>query len=77
MTFEIYQDAILTRDLPEPGLRAGDVGTVVEQHQVPGRQDGYSVEFFDMTGRTVAVVILPACGLGRPTAADWPVVRTG
>ena len=73
---ELYKDAILTVDLPDDGLRAGDVGTVVERHQVPGVAEvGYSVEFFDMTGRTVAVVAVPASSLRSPTAADLPAVR--
>ena len=73
---ELYKDAILTVDLPAEGLRAGDVGTVVEVHQVPGVAEiGYSVEFFDMTGHTVAVVTIPANKLRKPTSADLPSVR--
>ena len=30
MPFDMYGDVILTRDVPERGLRAGDVGTVVD-----------------------------------------------
>jgi Domain of unknown function (DUF4926) len=74
--FEMYSDVILTRDVSESGLRAGDVGTVVERHGVPGvGEDGYSVEFFDMTGNTVAVVTLPMSALRVPTPADRPAVR--
>ena len=74
--FELYKDAILTVDMPSEGLRAGDLGTVVERHQVPGVEEvGYSVEFFDMTGRTVAVVTIPASSLRAPTSADLPSVR--
>lgn len=76
MALEMYRDAILTVDLPEHGLCKGDVGTVVERHVVPGREEGYSVEFFDMTGVTVAVVTLPAYQLRSPTAADRPSTRT-
>jgi hypothetical protein len=73
---EIYKDAILTVDLPDEGLRAGDIGTIVERHQVPGIAEvGYSIEFFDMTGRTVAVVTVPASQLRLPIAADLPAVR--
>ena len=36
----------------------GDVGTIVERHDLPGRETGYSVEFFDMLSHTVAVVTL-------------------
>lgn len=31
MPFDIYGDVILTRDVTEHGLRAGDVGAVVER----------------------------------------------
>ena len=76
MAFELYSDVILTRDISEHGLRAGDVGTVVERHVVPGvGEEGYSVEFFDMTGNTVGVVTVPASALRLPTQADRPAVR--
>jgi hypothetical protein len=75
MAFELYSEVILTADLPEDGLKAGDVGTVVDRHVVPGVEDGYSVEFFDMTGKTVAVVTVRAGLLRAPTRADRPAVR--
>jgi hypothetical protein len=76
MAFELYNDVILTRDVPEEGLRAGDVGTVVDRHVVPDvAEEGYSLEFFDMTGNTVAVVTLPASALRVPTPADRPAAR--
>lgn len=76
MPFDMYGDVILTRDVTECGLRAGDVGTIVERHIVAGvAEEGYSVEFFDMTGNTVAVTTLPATVLRMPTPADRPAVR--
>lgn len=76
MTFELYSEVILTRDVPEEGLRAGDVGTVAERHAAPGTGDeGYSVEFFDMNGNTVGVAALSPGALRLPTAADRPAVR--
>ena len=76
MPFDMYSDVILTRDVAERGLWTGDLGTVVEQHAVPGvSEPGYSVEFFDMTGNTVAVVTLQASSLRLPTPADRPAVR--
>jgi hypothetical protein len=48
--------AILTVDLSEHGLKAGDVGTVVLVH---GR-GGYEVEFMTLDGETVAVTSLEA-----------------
>ena len=69
-------EVVLTRDVTKRGLRAGDVGTVVEHHAVPNApEEGDSVEFFDMTGNTVAVVTLPTSALRLPTPANRPAVR--
>jgi hypothetical protein len=46
---------VLTDDLPEHGLRAGDVGTVVLVH---GAEEAYEVEFTTLQGETLAVVTL-------------------
>ncbi len=35
MPVDMYGDVILTRDVTGRGLRAGDVGTVVERHGAP------------------------------------------
>jgi len=75
MTYPLFEDVIVTMDVPAHDIRAGDVGTVVEHHVVAGKEDGYSVEFFDMTGRTVAVVTLPSSQLRQPTSSDRPSVR--
>jgi hypothetical protein len=76
MSLDLYQDVILTRNLPEQGLCAGDVGTLVDRHVVSGKPEGLSVEFFDMTGTTVAVVTQPASYFRAPTASDRPTART-
>jgi hypothetical protein len=59
---------VLTRDLPEEGLEAGDVGVILLTHQghdaVP---PGYTVEVTTLLGETVAVVDVPA-DLVRPAA---------
>jgi hypothetical protein len=48
---------VLTQDLPEGALRAGDVGTVVHIHRDAA---AYEVEFMTLTGETVAVAtVLP------------------
>lgn len=47
----------LTRDVPEQRLEAGDVGTVVLVHEAA---NGYTVEFMDFRGNTVAIADLPA-----------------
>ncbi len=45
----------LTTDLPEHGLKSGDIGTVVLVHR---DNRGYEVEFVTLTGETIAVVSL-------------------
>jgi hypothetical protein len=74
--FTPYQDVVLLLDIPEETVYAGDVDTIVERHDIPGRETGYSVEFFDMLGNTVAVVTLPASALRAPSHGDRPAVRT-
>ena len=46
---------VLTQDLPEEGVKAGDIGTVVHIHQ---GGEGYEVEFMTLAGETVGVVTL-------------------
>ena len=55
MTFNIYTDAVLTRDVPAQGLCAGDVVTVVDHHPAADGEDGYSIEVFNALGDTIAV----------------------
>ena len=76
MDFQLYTDAVLVGNVSGDFLQAGDIGTVVERHDVAGLETGYSVEFFDMLGNTVAVVTLPESMLRTPTHADRPTVRT-
>jgi hypothetical protein len=45
---------VLTEDLPEHGLKRGDLGTVVLAHGAAG----YEVEFMTLAGETLAVVSL-------------------
>jgi hypothetical protein len=49
------ESIVLVGDLPEHGLRDGDIGAVVHIH--PGAS-GYEVEFMTLDGQTVAVVSL-------------------
>ena len=49
---------VLTQDMPDEGLQAGDIGTVVHIHQAGA---GYEVEFMTLAGETVAIAtLLPA-----------------
>ncbi len=50
---EELETVVLTSDMPEHGLKAGDIGAVVLLH-ANGRS--YEVEFVTLNGDTVAVV---------------------
>jgi hypothetical protein len=76
MDFSLYTDVILVQDVPEEGVKAGDIGVVVERYEVTGRETGDSVEFFDMLGNTVAVATVRGSALRAPTHADRPTVRS-
>ena len=63
---------VLTRDLPEKGLRAGDLGAVVEVY----KPDGIEVEFVTASGLTEALVTLKAADVRAVGDTDLIAVRT-
>jgi hypothetical protein len=76
MTLALYQRVVLTRDLFEEGLRAGDVGVIVEHY--PARTDvpeGYELEVFAATGHTLTVVSVPASAIREVTEHEVLSVR--
>ena len=54
MMVQQLERVVLTMDLPEHGLKQGDIGTVVLSHG----DRGFEVEFMALDGQTVAVVSL-------------------
>ena len=54
MMYKLLDTVVLDRDLPEHGLRNGDLGAVVEVYD----PDGLEVEFVTASGRTQALVTL-------------------
>jgi hypothetical protein len=59
MKFEMFSRVALKTDVPENGLRRGDLATIVEYHEgLPGQEPGYSLEVFNAVGDTVAVIAL-------------------
>ena len=50
----------LIRDLPEHGLVAGDIGTVVYDYQASDPGPAYEVEFMVLDGKSIAVATLDA-----------------
>lgn len=71
MTFPLFSRAILSVDLPEEQLMAGDIGTIVEHHPATAAYpEGYEVEFFAGNGETLAVVSVPATALRQATGKE-------
>ena len=76
MKYELYTRMALSADLPEHGLRRGDVATLVEHHPGrPGQEDGYSLEVFNAVGDTVAVVTVRESQVEPLTADELLSVR--
>ena len=72
MNYELYSNVILLKDIPEEKPSVGDVGTLVEKHQIEGLEMGYIVEFFDRLGKTITVVTMAENSLRFPTHEDRP-----
>lgn len=47
--------AVLTREVPDHGLKIGDIGTIVHSYS---NGEAYEVEFVTAEGKTVAVLTL-------------------
>ena len=71
MKFAVLDTVVLTRDLPEHGLYAGDLGAVVELYGA----DGAEVEFVRASGQTKALVTLKADDLRSVAENDILAVR--
>jgi hypothetical protein len=71
MDFNLLECVVLSRDLPDHGLRAGDLGAVVDLHE----PDGLEVEFVTAGGRTQAVVTLRASDVRKVGPRDMVAVR--
>lgn len=63
---------VLLKDIPEEGLQAGDVGTVVHVYR---HGEAFEAEFMTLDGRTVAVVTLPASHVRAVSNRDLTHVR--
>ena len=72
MRIKEHDCVVLTKNLPEEQLEAGDVGTVVHIHK-----DGaaYEVEFVTLAGRTVAVATVQESDLRPVGKRDISHVR--
>lgn len=72
MEFSLLDTVVLVRDFPAHGLRAGDLGAVVEVYP----PDGLEVEFVTASGRTGALLTLKVGDVRRVADNDLVAVRT-
>lgn len=76
MTFELYQEVALTRDLPNHRLRAGDIATLVDFVPHPaGGEDGCLLEVYNAVGESIAVVAVPISAVSALRADEIFTVR--
>ena len=72
MKFKELDTVVLDRDMPEHGLRRGDLGAVVQIYE----PDGLEVEFVTASGRTQALVTLRVSDVRAVDDQDLISVRT-
>ena len=70
--FKLLDTVVLKRDVPEKGLRRGDLGAIVEVHSV----DAFEVEFVAASGRTQALIALRAEDIRHVDDQDLVAVRS-
>ena len=57
MKLELFKEAAFTHDIPERGIKRGDVATVIDYLDDP--EPGYIIEVFDALGHTADVLSVP------------------
>jgi hypothetical protein len=72
MMFNELDTVVLDRDLPEHGLRKGDLGAVVQVYE----PDHLEVEFVTASGRTQALVTLRGADVRSVGDQDLVSVRS-
>lgn len=76
MAYKLFQEIVLTKDIPEKKLKKGDVATIVNHHPVSNGDDGYSLEVFDVLGNIIAVITLPESSIEPLTENEIFNVRS-
>ena len=72
MKYKLLDTVVLDRDLPQHGLRAGDLGAVVEVYE----PEGLEVEFVTASGKTQALVSLNVNDVRPVQENDLVTVRS-
>lgn len=71
MKFKLIDTVVLNRDLPDLGLKKGDLGAIVQVYE----PDGLEVEFVSASGKTEALVTLKETDVRAVSDGDLISVR--
>jgi hypothetical protein len=71
MEYSSLDTVVLNRDLPEHGLKLGDLGAIVQIYE----PDGLEVEFVTASGHTGALLTLTVADVRHVADADLVAVR--
>ena len=63
MTYKLFEEVTLSKDIPDKKLKKGDVASIVEHHPGSNGEDGYSLELFNTLGDTIAVITVSASAI--------------
>lgn len=70
MELELYRRVALARDLPDEGLKKGDVAMLIDFVDHPqGGEQGCILEVFNAVGESIAVLAVPVSSV-EPLRAD-------
>ena len=76
MIYELFEEVVLLKNIPEKKLKKGDIATIVEHHPVSDGEDGYSLEVFNAVGDTIAVITVPESAIVPLTENEIFSVRS-
>lgn len=76
MTYDLFEEVVLLKDISEKGLKKGDVATIVEHHPVADGEDGYTLEVFNALGNTIAVITVSESAITPLTDKEISSVRS-
>ena len=69
MTYKLFEEVTLSKDISEKRLKKGDVATIIEYHPVSTGEDGYSLEIFNSLGDSIAVITVSESAI-EPLTSD-------
>ena len=76
MTYNLFEEVVLLKDISGKGLKKGDVATIVEHHPVTDSEDGYTLEVFNALGDTIDIITVSESAITPLTEKEIFSVRS-